>query len=75
MPEQVEAKSVKKKAAPTGKVRLKNTLSQSIPVQLFKDGKLVQRNLTRKESFYVDEAEISPALQSQIDSKVIKRYN
>lgn len=72
MPDAV--KSVKK-PAPTGKVRLKNTFSQSIPVQLFEDGKLVQRNLTRKEVFYVDEAEISPALQSQIDSKVIKRYS
>lgn len=73
MPE-AEVKSVKK-TAPTGKVRLKNTLSQGLPVQLFKDGKLVQRNLTRKEVFYVDEAEISPALQSQIDSRIIKRYN
>ena len=54
------------------KLKIKNTLSQTVPTQLFKDGKLVQRNLTRKETFEVTEGEISPAMQSQIDSGILK---
>ena len=54
-------------------IRLKNMLSQSIPVQLFDaEGKLYQRNLTRKETFEIPESSISPALQSQIDSGILK---
>lgn len=56
-----------------GTIRLKNMLSQSIPVQLFDaDGKLYQRNLTRKETFEIPESSITPALKSQIDSGILK---
>lgn len=55
------------------KIKLKNTLSQVLPVQLMRDGKLVQINVTRKATFEIDESEMNPALQSQIDSKILKR--
>jgi hypothetical protein len=58
---------------PAEVLTLKNMLSQTIPVQLFDEqGKLYQRNLTRKETFTVKRSAISPALQSQIDSGIIK---
>ena len=58
---------------PAGKIKLKNTLNQTVPVQLFDgDGKICQRNLTRKETFEIAESSITPALQAQIDSKILK---
>jgi hypothetical protein len=69
-----------KPARPHGKsgkkVTLKNTLNQTLPTQL-KDvnGEFYERKLNRRERFTITEAEMTPLLESQIASGIIKRYN
>ena len=67
---------------PEGKFRIKNTLPQTLPIQLFEKQTdpetgeektvTVQSNMTRKETREIDSAQVTPALQSQINSRIVK---